>query len=337
MLETFLTDGRALADTLDADYAQLWRSMDRASRGGKRFRPALVVGSYQALGGRDLALAQHVGEAIELLHTGFVMHDDVIDRDEVRRGELNVSGTFAHRALAAGARDDRAALLGQTAGILAGDLALVGATRMMAQAPADASTVHRLLELLERAVQITAAGELADVRFSLDLEDPTFGEVLTMAEHKTAVYSFELPLQAGAVLAGATHDIAARLSEVGRMVGIAFQLVDDLLGVFGDESVTGKSTLTDLREGKITPLIAYARTTACWPTIAHDVGDPELTPERADHVRGVLESCGARNAIEDLAHGYIATAHSVIADLPVPEQFRTWVAQMTATAVERAA
>lgn len=337
MLESFLTDGRALADSLDEDYAQLWRSIDRASRGGKRFRPALVIGSYQALGGGDLALAEHVGEAIELLHTGFVMHDDVIDRDEVRRGELNVSGTFAHRALAAGARSDRAELLGQTAGILAGDLALVGATRMLAQAPTDGPTVHRLLDLLERAVQITAAGELADVRFSLDLDDPTLGEVLTMAEHKTAVYSFVLPLQAGAVLAGASDEIAARLSEIGRMVGIAFQLVDDLLGVFGDESVTGKSTLTDLREGKITPLVAYARTTSCWPTIAHDVGDPELTLERACYVRDVLESCGARGAIEELAHGYIATAHSAIADLPVPEEFRTWAAQMTATAVARAA
>src|SRR5690554_677156 len=108
MLETFLHDGGALAAHLDDDYAQLWRSMGRASHGGKRFRPALVTGAYQALGGRDLALAQHVGDAIELLHTGFVMHDDVIDRDEIRRGELNVSGTFAHRALASGARADKA-------------------------------------------------------------------------------------------------------------------------------------------------------------------------------------------------------------------------------------
>lgn len=337
MLETFLHDGGALAADLDPDYAQLWRSMGRASRGGKRFRPALVTGAYQALGGHDLALAQHVGDAIELLHTGFVMHDDVIDRDEIRRGELNVSGTFAHRALASGARADKAELLGQTAGILAGDLALVGATRMMALAPTGPETVRRLLDLLERSVQVTAAGELADVRFSLDLGDPTLGDVLTMAEHKTAVYSFELPLQAAAVLAGAPQEISGRLSEVGRMVGIAFQLVDDLLGVFGDEEITGKSTVTDLREGKVTPLIAYARTTACWATIAQDVGDPHLTPARAQHVRDVLESCGARAAIEDLATDYVSTALSVTADLPVPDQFRAWVSEMTATAVRRAA
>ncbi|WP_418608114.1 polyprenyl synthetase family protein [Georgenia sp. SUBG003] len=187
--------------------------------------------------------------------------------------------------------------------MLAGDLALVAAVRAVASCGAPPETVERLLDLLDRTVHATAAGELTDVGLGLGLEADavSLGDVLTMSERKTAVYSFVLPLQAGALLAGAPTEKVERLGEIGRLLGIGFQLVDDLQGVFGDEAVTGKSALTDLREGKLTPLIAHARTTDAWAGIAVHLGDPDLDDAGAAHVRTLLTECGSRAVVEELA------------------------------------
>ena len=337
LLEEFFAEGTERSAAVGPEYRDLWTSLDAATQGGKRFRPALVAAAYRAFGGTDPALVGRVGAAVELLHTAFVVHDDVIDGDTTRRGRLNVSGSFSRRASDAGLDGVRAATLGRTAGILAGDLALVAAVRMVALCGADAVTTRRLLDLLDHAVQVSAAGELADVTLSMGLSPVSLGAVLTMEEHKTAVYSFELPLQAGAVLAGAPEPVVGRLSELGRLLGIGFQLLDDLQGVFGDEAATGKSVLTDLREGKATPLIAYARSTPDWHLIEPYLGDPTLDDDRADAVRHLLAACGARDFIEDLADGYVTAALGVATDLDLPRDFVSWVGTMTDDFVRRAA
>jgi geranylgeranyl diphosphate synthase type II len=338
-LTEVLDGGAARAAALGADYGRLWSALTDASAGGKRFRPALVVTAHDLLGGHLAGPAARVGAAVELLHTAFVIHDDVIDGDHTRRGRPNVSGTFAASATAAGASPRGARTYADTAGILAGDLALVAAVRSVACCGAPPETVERLLDLIDRTVHVTAAGELADVRLSLDLDDQhvPLGDVLTMCEHKTAVYSFELPLQAGALLAGAEETVARRLGEIGRLVGIAFQLIDDLQGVFGDEAVTGKSALTDLREGKHTPLIAHARSTQAWPAISPFFGDPGLDEARADRVRELLVDCGSRDFIEDLAAGYLDTALDVVRETGLPGEFLDGVVALTRDLLRRAA
>ncbi|NMR19089.1 polyprenyl synthetase family protein [Cellulomonas fimi] len=336
-LTRYFAEGLARSVPFDPDYQQLWASLAEAGSGGKRFRPALVAAVYTSLGGTDSELCGCVGAAIELLHTAFVIHDDVIDGDDVRRGRLNVSGTFAARALAAGVAPDRGRVFGHTAGILAGDLALVGATRLIALCGAPATTTRRLLDLLDHAVYVTAAGELADVRLSLGVGEVSLGDIVTVEEHKTAVYSFELPLQAGAILAGADDDVVLGLSELGRLVGIAFQLLDDLQGTFGDEAVTGKSALTDLREGKVTPLIAHARTTSVWPEVAASLGSRDLTEAEADGVRALLVAAGSRQFVEELADAYVDAALDVATRLELPTAFLDWITAMTDELTDRAA
>lgn len=337
VLARFFADGAERARALTPDYLELWTSLDVAAQGGKRFRPALTEAAYRTFGGQDDELVGQVGAAIELLHTAFVIHDDLIDGDDVRRGRLNVSGTFTGRGLGVGADPDRAATLGRAAGILAGDLALVGAVRMVAVCGADPQVTRRLLDLLDNAVRISAAGELADVSLSVGLSPVSLGGALTMEEHKTAVYSFQLPLQAGAVLAGASDEDVARLCELGRLLGIGFQLLDDLQGVFGDESCTGKSALTDLREGKVTPLIAHARSTTAWPAIARFVGDAALTEEDAAQARDLLVDCGSRRFIQDLAHGYVHAALRLATDIGLPQDVVSWLGAMTDDFARRAA
>jgi geranylgeranyl diphosphate synthase, type II len=317
-LERVLAEGLDRARATGDEQHALWAALADATRGGKRFRPALLAAAYDALGGADQVAAGHLGAAVELLHTAFVVHDDVIDDDHVRRGRLNVSGTFRQGALDEGAAPQVATHLGLTAGILAGDLALAAAIRTVATCPVDTATTVRLLDLFDRALHTTASGELADVRFSTGTAQPSLGEALTMEEQKTSAYSFELPLQAGAVLAGAADDVVERLGEAGRMLGVAFQLQDDLLGVFGDPRVTGKSAVTDLREGKQTPLMAYARTTPLWAGIAAHLGSAELTEEDAEIVRCLLVECGARDFVEGLAADYVVGACTILEELQLP-------------------
>lgn len=336
-LDAFVAAGRAAALDLsggvgpespgpdDPWHPALWLALGESTRGGGRVRPRLVLTCYRALGGRDDDAAHHLGEAVELLHTALVIHDDVIDHDTVRRGRPNVSGTFEHHARAAGAGPEAARDLGATAGILAGDLALVGAVAMTARTPAPRHVVARLLDLLEAAIRVTAAGELEDVRHGLGLGTPGMTRVLTTLEHKTADYSFALPLQAAAVLVDTPRALAMvpELGRIGRLIGTAFQLNDDLLGTFGDPRATGKSAVSDLREGKVTALVAHARTTPAWPVVAAHLGDPDLTEADAEEVRAVLVRHGSRDFVESLVDAHLTGAREAARRAGVPGELIT--------------
>jgi geranylgeranyl diphosphate synthase type II len=315
-LRRLLQAGHARATSTDPGHARLWDALAAATEGGKRFRPALVTAAHDALGGTSPACVAEVGAAVELLHTAFVIHDDVIDGDDLRRGRLNVSGTFRAQALAAGATSDEAGDFGRTAGILAGDLALAASIRAVATCGAPAEIVHRLLDLFDAALHTTASGELADVRLSLDLAPASLSESLAMEEQKTGAYSFALPMQAGAVLAGADETTVDRLGEAGRMLGIAFQLVDDLLGVFGDPEQTGKSATSDLRTRKQTPLLAHARSAQQWEQLRRYVGR-DLSWDELTEARALLTVSGSRQFVEELAETHLATARAVLDELGI--------------------
>ena len=329
-LDRAAREGRAHAVQHSPDYQELWAALTRATVGGKRLRPSLLQAAYLSYGGRDTDLAARVAAGVELLHTAFVIHDDVIDRDLVRRGATNVSGCFVERGADRGADADGAQMLGVAAGVLAGDLALVGAIREIALCGASPDVTRRLLDLLDAAVKTSAAGELDDVVLSVCRPaGASLGDVITVLERKTAVYSFQLPLQLGAVLAGASESAVERLAVVGRLAGIGFQLVDDLRGVFGEEEQTGKSALGDLREGKLTALIAHARGTDAWELIAPHFGDPDLDLDRALTVRTLLEECGSRRLVESLADGYLTMALQAARDLELDPALLAELSRLT--------
>jgi geranylgeranyl diphosphate synthase type II len=177
--------------------------------------------------------------------------------------------------------------------------------------------VARLLDLFDVALHRTASGELADVRLSLDLAPASLDQSLEMEAQKTSAYSFSLPLQAGAVLAGADEATTARLGEAGRAVGIAFQLADDLIGVFGDPARSGKSTTCDLRTRKQTPLLVHARTTPEWERIRTHLGRDLDATELAE-VRDLLTSSGSRRFVEELAERHLDRARAVLDGLGIP-------------------
>jgi geranylgeranyl diphosphate synthase type II len=322
VLARFFSLAKNRATPLGPQYVQLWETLENNTIGGKRFRPRMVMCAYEALGGTDAAAAAYVGAAFELLHTALIVHDDVIDHDFIRRGSPNISGTYRDRAVAAGASDRAAEHSGISAAVIAGDLALFNSYRLIDRSGADDATRERLLQVMDDALFASAAGELIDVDFSLLPDMPRVDDILTMERLKTAVYSFECPLQAGAILAGASEEVVATLGDFGREIGIAYQIVDDLLGVFGLEAETGKTTIGDLREGKRTVLIAYATSTREWEHVAHLVGCDDLTEADAARVREVLVACGARSFAEGLARYYANRALARLAEPHIPQALR---------------
>ncbi|MDQ0822873.1 geranylgeranyl diphosphate synthase type II [Arthrobacter sp. V4I6] len=310
-LQRFFADAKLRAVSVNAAYLGLWEALERATAGGKRSRPRLVMLAYRQLGGADFGSAAALAASYELLHSALLIHDDVIDRDVLRRGIPNVSGHYRSRALRAGESHAAADHAGVSAALLAGDLALSGAYRLLTAIEAPPAVRQRLHGILDDAIFSSVGGEVLDIEFSRTPEMPSLEEITRTAHQKTSVYSFEAPLQAGAVLAAAPEPVVTALTAFGRYAGIAYQIADDVLGVFGKENRTGKTTWGDLREGKRTALLSYAATRPEWSSIAPLIGSQDMTAAHAEDVRSVLVSCGAKDYAVNLAteNAHLAVMH----------------------------
>ncbi|WP_104474596.1 polyprenyl synthetase family protein [Microterricola pindariensis] len=327
---------RAAAEAFGEDYSRLWAAIERSAHGGKLLRPALVLCAYEELS-VDAAprrgAAVELAAAFELLHTAFLLHDDVIDNDFVRRGQSNLAGERFDEGVAAGLATANAARWAQASAILAGDLLIHDAQSMVARLAVPEPVRLGLLDLLDAAVFASAAGELSDVGLSAGAVSPEVPAVLDMTRWKTAPYSFAAPLRAGAVLAGAPAELGLLLEQFGGLIGTAFQLRDDVLGVFGDEQLTGKSTIGDAREGKMTAMMAFARTTASWAELRQLIGPGG--PGDIDRVRALLLDSGALGYAERLIADLVAEALALLEQPLVPAGLRTELAELAHRAAVR--
>ena len=249
-LSEFLADrSRDVPDAADA-IEVLHAAVDSlTSGGGKRLRPAFVLwGAVAAGGAMSGAAALHAAASVELLHTFALLHDDVMDRSDIRRGRPT-----AHRWLSryhGGLERDRE-WFGVCAAILAGDLAFVWADAMfdrLEQEPIGPGAMRRARERFTTLRTEVIAGQYLDLQTGCSpLADEN--DAARIALLKTARYTATRPLQIGAALSGGSELLLDQLAAYGDATGMSFQLRDDVLGVFGDEQMTGKSTADDLREG----------------------------------------------------------------------------------------
>lgn len=289
-------------------YELLWEELSVTARGGKNFRGHLVTSVHAGFGGVQRASAAYLGAAFELLHAGFLVHDDLIDHDTHRRGAPNLAASMRGAALGEGATDRSADHLAEASAVLAGDLAITLAHRLLATIEAPADVRSALADLMWSTIFVSVAGELDDVVAAHGLWEVSLERALQTAASKTAYYSFQAPLLAGALLAGASEEALTGLDVVGRALGKAFQLTDDLLGVFAPEELTGKSQISDLREGKATTLILHARNLPVWERIGHLVGRPDLDADTACQIRRLLAASSAPVRVEQQARLELAAA-----------------------------
>ncbi len=243
------------AAELHPNYSRLWEAITaHIENGGKRLRPYLVVMTYEAFGGSDRKSIIQVAAAWELIHVAMLMHDDIIDRDYVRHGHPNVAGRYLHNYESIQGDDNRRHHANSSA-LLAGDLLISGAYALLFNSDFASDYTHEACKILHEAIFTVVGGELLDVEASVIQADISPHAI---AEAKTASYTLVGPLLTGATLAGAPSATRDRLRELGNVLGVGFQYVDDALGIFGDEAVIGKSVLSDLEEGKRTFVVSEA-------------------------------------------------------------------------------
>jgi geranylgeranyl diphosphate synthase, type I len=315
-LHDYLAHASRPAGDAGPQVVDLWTDLGRQPE-GKLVRPRLVLAAYLGLGGQDLGAVVPVAAAQELLHTAMLAHDDLLDHDEHRRGRPNLAGTARARLADAGVAGPRADVHVQAAALLGGDLAIAGAFDLVLTSTADPRVRLEVIGQLVRAVHVAVAGEALDV--AGPLRPPLDTDPRLVAELKTATYTCVVPLVSGAILAGADAVTKARLEVCGRALGIAFQLVDDLLGVFGDPRITGKSAVSDLREGKRTLLLASAYRDAGPADVAlldQHVGRDDLDEDGAAVVRDVMRRSGAPEVVRTTVSELLTEARATAQDLP---------------------
>ncbi|PSL53050.1 geranylgeranyl diphosphate synthase type I [Saccharothrix carnea] len=309
--------------------------------GGKRLRPLFCHCGFVAAGGspHDRAVAW-TGAALEMFHTFALVHDDIIDGSALRRGRPTVHRALAGRFVDGDHDDGRAAeRIGVNLAILAGDLCFTWTDEMLDRAEADHARWREVRALLHTMRTELIAGQFLDLG-----GDPRAGadpvrSAWRMIRLKTARYTVELPLRIGVALAGGDAVLKRVCGAYGRPVGEAYQLRDDLLGVFGNPEVTGKPDLDDLRAGKPTVLMALAwqqATPGQREVISTLHGDPELDEDGAERLRDVVIATGAAARVERLITIRADRALGALRSAPMSPAAKAPLADLVAHATRRA-
>ncbi|WNM28588.1 polyprenyl synthetase family protein [Demequina capsici] len=298
-----------LADTADAVApagvagTEVIEVLEASSKGGKRLRALLTMASFGANGGADDdRAAVSVAAALEWFQTAALIHDDVLDGSDTRRGEPAAHRRFA--TLHAHLGEDAAGELGRAAGVLAGDIALMTAHRALDSALVVLPDPGRTASLFASMEELVTAGQYLDMRIAaapLESVGEQRADILATMRCKTASYSAEHPLALGAALAGAEASRIDAMRSIGVPLGIAFQLRDDVLGLVGSPAVTGKPAGDDVREGKRTLLVWHAWTHGTQShrtAIAGALGRRDATPGEIGRAVDAIVDAGGLDAAE---------------------------------------
>ena len=303
--------------SLSPRYANLWGSIENLiNSGGKRFRPYMSLIAFKCFSDENYDSIIASVSAQELLHLALLVHDDIIDRDYIRYGVDNISGQYYKDYSKYLSDISEIRHYSDSAAILAGDLLISESYQMLIlNAPRDIQL--ELMKIYQQSIFYVAGGELLDTE-SAFIED--LDSALKIAELKTAFYSFVTPLLIGATMAKADDNSIKILRKLGINLGIAYQLLDDDLGAFGDEKLTGKSSFSDLKEAKKTYMINEFNQIASkelQDEFNKHFGKTDLTDDEAKQLRKILIDSGARQKNLDKIQSLKDSILTDIDELPI--------------------
>ncbi|MEY9213058.1 polyprenyl synthetase family protein [Thermobifida halotolerans] len=335
-LAAFVAGRRSLLLEIGAELEPVLNALDSMIGGGKRLRPTFCYWGWRGAGGGEEPGVYTAAAALELLQACALIHDDVIDNSDTRRGQ-----PAAHRRLAAlheqsGWSGDPE-VFGRGAAILLGDLCLAWCEDMYqssALPPESLAAGRGPFDLMRTEVM---AGQYLDLVEQARGAD-TVEAALRVMRFKSAKYTVEQPLCLGAALAGRHADLAPVYTAYGIPLGVAFQMRDDVLGVFGDPEETGKPAGDDLREGKRTVLVAETLRragAADAERFRRLLGDPDLGAEEVAWMRSVITDSGALEACEARIADYVADATRALEDDAVADDARSALSDLIVAATSR--
>lgn len=315
-IHTFLEERRTAVPEASALIDEISRVV---SAGGKRLRPSFCYWGFRAAGGPDCQEIVRLTTSFELLHTFAIVHDDIMDAADSRRGQPTT-----------------VALMGMERALLVGDLALVLADSAFWGSGFSPDTLCTgFAEFTQMREQVIAGQHMDLEAHGMSIDESHARRIAIL---KSGSYSIEHPLLIGARLAGADEALLDALRRFGRPLGEAFQLVDDLLGLFGDALTTGKPIDSDIREGKRNVL--FAKTVGSLgnadATFFRDRwGADGLTEDEVTRLRSLVDSSGARIQTEDLVAELAATAAEALIDAPIDPEARDALHDLMGAAITR--
>lgn len=275
--------------------------------GGKRIRPALVYYGYLASGGKNIPAILEASIGIELIHSFLLIHDDVIDKDEKRHGVPTVHEVYKKIGKKISPNKDNEHF-GNSMAIIAGDMAHAMANEIIFNSNFAPEIIIKALDKLQDIVYVTISGEMLDVIME-NRGETTEEEILSMFEGKTSKYTFEGPLHFGSILSGnGNKKLLNDFTRYSLPLGKAFQLQDDILGLFGDEKKLGKPIGSDVVEGKQTLLLlkALEKANKKQKTIIKKyLGKKDLKKSELEEFRNVVRETGALEYNQNLAKKFV--------------------------------
>ncbi len=336
-LATFLRSRREWLAAIDDALLPVAEALESfVLRGGKRLRPAFAYWGYRGAGGADRDQVVASLASLEFVQASALIHDDLMDRSDTRRGEPAIHRRFAtqhRRAGWVGTPDS----FGESAALLLGDLCLVWSDEMLHGAGLDPDMVSRARPVFDEMRAEVTIGQYLDV-LTQATGDYSIEQAGKVARYKSAKYTVERPLLMGAALADAPAAVRAAYSGYGLPLGEAFQLRDDVLGVFGDPGQTGKPAGDDLREGKRTFLVAAAyeaTNEAGRALLARRLGDPGLDPAGVDQLREVITASGALDRTERRIATLTETALAALTGVDLDVESRQVLVDLAEVATRR--
>lgn len=286
-------------------------------RGGKRIRAILVVYGYKAYGGKDEKEILKAACAVELMQSFLLIHDDIIDCDELRRGKPTLHKIYEKR----NAHVDNNEKLGRDIAIIAGDIASVLGQKIIQDTSFPDKIKLNAVRVFNEAIINTCIGQSMDIYSNY--KDVSEAEITAIHRLKTAQYTLEAPLVLGAVFSGASEKEIEKLKSFATPMGEAFQLQDDIIGLYGDEKRTGKPIGSDLREGKRTLLITKALEKAYEEDkkfLKKALGNNELSQQEILRARRIVEETGSLEYSKEKAGELLKKAEDKLDELEIEDE-----------------
>lgn len=338
LFDAYIQEKLHEADTIDPLAGELLRRYHKTAKLGKKIRGALVVLGYEAFGGKDLDEILDASMFIELLHAGLLIHDDIMDWDDVRRGLPTLHKQFEEYGRSVGILGD-AVRYGISMAIGAGDLGFYLSWDKLMSSGFSPNRLKRISEIYSKHVIRVVYGQSLDLTIT-NLIRPE-KEILKVHKYKTAEYTGVLPILSGAMLSDEEQpEKIQAITNFGLSFGWAFQIQDDALGVFGEEEDIGKPVGSDIREAKNTLFTNYVFEKGCTEHkefLQSVFGNKDITYSDVEKIRKILKESGAYEYAIDLGWDYVKKGKELIPLITQDKKYQNILESLLVYMMERAA
>ncbi len=308
------------------------------AQGGKGIRGGLFMAAAQMFGYKDNKILLNIAATLEILHASLLIHDDIMDNDEIRRGNTSIYAQYIPVGKSIGA--NKPVNFGKSMGICIGDIGFFIALNIF---QATIKNIHipnrdKLYKILLQELMTVGIGQMDDVRFSAREQMPSINEIISMYTYKTAHYTFSLPFVLAATLTNESKEIIDKVENLGIDIGILFQLKDDEIGLFSTENTIGKPIGSDVRENKKTVLRAFLDKNMNQKEkdeLKIIIAKPSFESADIQTVRNVLHKYNVKKYLDELNKKHYSHATSIIRSLPVSQDNKDLLLDLTDYVIER--